>query len=148
MKITLIKYLDIYFYYTKIVSPVDGIVVSSVLEYVVNPEECLCELSRVCRPGAWAFLTVPNLWHPLRWIESGIRRVAPKGHGFFPQRVEDYLEYLKLSTSRFPVARWREVLASSGWSCDEIRGWREPLLLLVARCDFQWNKSKDEAADG
>lgn len=111
----------------------DGVIASSVLEYVVDLEGCLAELRRVCRAGGWMFLTVPNPWHPIRWFESVANGALSVGREHLPDRVKGYLEYLTVSTNRFFVRRWKRLLRSSGWECREVRGRAHPLALLIAR---------------
>jgi ubiquinone/menaquinone biosynthesis C-methylase UbiE len=96
----------------------DAIVASSVLEYVVSPAEVLAECTRVLRPGAVVLATVPDLAHPVRWLEGvvhlftilpGVRtaaRVSP--------RLDNYMAYLRISRQRHPGTWWSLAAARAG----------------------------------
>ena len=56
----------------------DAVVTSSVLEYVDSPAVVLAECARVLRPGGVMLCTVPDLTHPVRWVE-GLARLAALG---------------------------------------------------------------------
>ena len=47
----------------------DAVVAASVLEYVGSPAAVLRECARVLRPGGVMLCTVPDLAHPVRWLE-------------------------------------------------------------------------------
>ena len=47
----------------------DAVVAASVLEYVDEPAAVLRECARVLRPGGVVLCTVPDLTHPVRWLE-------------------------------------------------------------------------------
>ena len=47
----------------------DAVVAASVLEYVDEPAAVLRECARVLRPGGIVLCTVPDLTHPVRWLE-------------------------------------------------------------------------------
>ena len=47
----------------------DAVVAASVLEYVDSPVVVLAECARVLRPGGVLLCTVPDLTHPVRWLE-------------------------------------------------------------------------------
>jgi SAM-dependent methyltransferase len=95
------------------VSSLDAVVAASLLEYVQDPRAVLGECARVLRPGGVLLCTVPNLAHPVRWVEwplglaarapivplASIARVAS-------QRAEQYLAYLRTSRQRRRVYWW------------------------------------------
>lgn len=96
----------------------DAVVASSVLEYVSSPAEVLAECTRVLRPGAVVVATVPDLAHPVRWLEavvhlftilSGVRTVAKRS-----PRLDNYLAYLRISRQRHPGTWWTLAAARSG----------------------------------
>ena len=47
----------------------DAVIAASVLEYVGSPAAVLGECARVLRPGGVMLCTVPDLTHPVRWLE-------------------------------------------------------------------------------
>ena len=88
----------------------DAVVASSLLEYVDNPEAVLRECARLLRSGGIVLCTVPNLTHPIRWLEwlargatrlLWLRKVA---HRWPP--VEGYMVYLQISRHRHKSHWW------------------------------------------
>jgi ubiquinone/menaquinone biosynthesis C-methylase UbiE len=105
---------------------------SSVLEYVLEPRSCLAELRRVCSETAFGFLTVPNLYHPIRMIERAerkLRDLAPKWARLGLSRKH----YLDLSNSRLSLSEWTRVFSDTGWQVVDIQGLRTPLLFFVLK---------------
>ena len=70
----------------------DAVVAASVLEYVGSPAAVLGECARVLRPGGVLLCTVPDLAHPVRWLEwaAACDRPAARrsgcGHDLAPPR--------------------------------------------------------------
>jgi SAM-dependent methyltransferase len=93
------------------VSSLDAVVAASVLEYVQDPAAVLSECARVLRPGGVLLCTVPNLAHPVRWLEwpLGLAARVPfaPGTGGAHRRVGQYLAYLRISRQRRRVRWWR-----------------------------------------
>lgn len=54
----------------------DAVVSASVLEYVPDPGAVLAECARVLRPGGVLVCTVPDMTHPVRWLEWLLRLAA------------------------------------------------------------------------
>jgi len=105
---------------------------SSVLEYVSEPRSCLAELRRVCSETAFGFLTVPNLYHPIRMIERAerkLRDLAPKWACLGLSRKR----YLDLSNTRLSLSEWTRVFSEAGWEVVDIQSLRKPLLFLVLK---------------
>jgi ubiquinone/menaquinone biosynthesis C-methylase UbiE len=105
---------------------------SSVLEYVPEPRSCLAELRRVCSETAFGFLTVPNLYHPIRMLERvdrKLRDLAPRWArwGFSRER------YLDFSISWLSLSDWMRVFSEAGWEVVDIQGSRTPLLFFVLK---------------
>jgi ubiquinone/menaquinone biosynthesis C-methylase UbiE len=99
----------------------DAVIASSVLEYVSNPLECFKELGRVCKPDGVLILSVPNMFHPRRWLEAAlrilpIRTILPRG-----SKGQLYLEYLDISRNRFRVKDWSHLLSLAGWQLQYVR---------------------------
>jgi ubiquinone/menaquinone biosynthesis C-methylase UbiE len=105
---------------------------SSVLEYVPEPRSCLAQLWRVCSEGAFGFLTVPNLYHPIRMIERAeqkLRALAPNWACLGLSRRR----YLELSNSRLSLSQWTRVFSEAGWEVIDIQCVRTPLLFFVLK---------------
>jgi 2-polyprenyl-6-hydroxyphenyl methylase/3-demethylubiquinone-9 3-methyltransferase len=75
----------------------DGVLCSSVLEYLHDPIGCLSEFSRVLRPGGALLVSIPNKYSPLRQTQSAIFKVSRLlGRSGFP----DYLKYSRNVSGR------------------------------------------------
>ena len=93
----------------------DVVVAASMLEYVADPDAVLRECARVVRPGGIVLYTVPDLRHPVRWVEWLAQRLArlmraPSGGGR-RSRWQGYRAYLRASRQRHRARWW---LAASG----------------------------------
>ncbi|HUZ22853.1 MAG TPA: class I SAM-dependent methyltransferase [Streptosporangiaceae bacterium] len=96
----------------------DAVVAASVLEYVDEPSTILRECARVLRPGGVVLCTVPNLTHPVRWLEwlAGVGGELPPvrtGRVRWP-RLDSYLTYLTISRQRHLARWWHAAAASAG----------------------------------
>jgi 2-polyprenyl-6-hydroxyphenyl methylase/3-demethylubiquinone-9 3-methyltransferase len=87
----------------------DGIVCSSVLEYVDNPRRCVEEFARVLRPGGHLLLTVPNRASLMRKLEAGIWRLTNR------LWREPWPAYLKFSRHHYRCNEITALLAASGF---------------------------------
>ena len=92
----------------------DGCISLSVLEYVDSPMNCLDELTRVLKPGAFLILSVPHAYSVVRLTQRISRLVRPSDAKRF-----DYL-----SVSRFAMTFWslREALAGRGFATLQMVG--------------------------
>jgi SAM-dependent methyltransferase len=96
----------------------DAVIAASVLEYVTRPGAILAECARVLRPGGIVLCTVPDLTHPVRWLEwlaNGAARlplVRAVGRGW--PRLDGYLTYLRISQQRRSAGWWCAVAARAG----------------------------------
>jgi len=96
----------------------DAVVASSVLEYVDEPATVLREAARVLRPGGAIICTVPDLRHPVRWLEGiaqGAARVCPVRGGYGSLSPWDsYQAYLRASQHRHRARWWLAAAAQAG----------------------------------
>jgi ubiquinone/menaquinone biosynthesis C-methylase UbiE len=111
----------------------DGIVASSVLEYVSRPQEHLRELRRVCKDGGYQLLTVPNMGHPIRWVEAAEKRLLGSIRGRLPPTWRAREEYLALSVNRYSVRKWKKLLARAGWIEIAMKARFAPLRLVIVK---------------
>ena len=89
-----------------------AVIASSVLEYVLDPANVLSECARVLCPGGILLCTVPDLSHPLRWLEwplglaarTPLARVAQRA---WP-RLGPHMTYLRISRQRRMNRWWRK----------------------------------------
>jgi SAM-dependent methyltransferase len=116
----------------------DAVIAASVLEYVPEPRAVLRECARVLRPGGTLLCTVPDLAHPVRWLEWPLAlvartRLAHRAPRAWP-RLGTYLTYLKVSRQRRRVRWWRGAARHAGLTPASLPGRhapRAPLRLLA-----------------
>lgn len=88
----------------------DGILCSSVLEYLVDPLACLREFARVLRTGGTLIVSIPNRTSILRRAHSFEYRLTRLfGHPGLPG-------YMRYSKNAFNAAEFGEILASTGFT--------------------------------
>jgi SAM-dependent methyltransferase len=99
-------------------SSLDAVVAASVLEYVQDPAAVFAECARALRPGGVLLCTVPNLAHPVRWLEwpLGLAARAPLGRitRGAPRRAGQYLTYLRTSRQRRRLRWWHAAGKEAG----------------------------------
>jgi ubiquinone/menaquinone biosynthesis C-methylase UbiE len=127
-------------------SSFDGIVASSVFEYLVDVPRVAAELARVLRPGGSLLLTVPNPGNGVRKVEAWLQSMLLH-HRLPPllrrvQRIDSYTTYLRLSRNRFAGDQWESLLTAAGFVALDKRdfskdAWvnhaKAPLILLVLK---------------
>jgi ubiquinone/menaquinone biosynthesis C-methylase UbiE len=90
-----------------------AVVASSVLEYVDEPTAVLLECHRVLRQRGVVVCTVPDLRHPVRWLEwlLGVTARMPVARAVCRRwpRLSNYLSYLQISRQRHFSRWWRAV---------------------------------------
>ena len=116
----------------------DAVVAASVLEYVREPGLVLAECARVLRPGGVLLCTVPNVSHPVRWLEWPLRlaaRTPPAAIALAViarRRGGEYLAYLRASCQRRRVRWWHAAGRRAGLEpLPARRAPREPLCPLI-----------------
>ncbi|HUK73298.1 MAG TPA: class I SAM-dependent methyltransferase [Streptosporangiaceae bacterium] len=96
----------------------DAVVAASVLEYVDEPAAVLGECGRVLRPDGVVLCTVPDVTHPLRWLEGlaalALRLSSLEAEGRWWPLLDNYLTYLRISRQRHSVRWWRATAAQVG----------------------------------
>jgi ubiquinone/menaquinone biosynthesis C-methylase UbiE len=99
---------------------VDGVLCSSVVEYVEHPEAVLSEAARLLRPGGKLIVSVPPAASAVRAVQKLIRRLTLwAGHDPFP--------YLSVSRFELASADVRQWLEAAGFQLDRITGF-DPIL--------------------
>jgi SAM-dependent methyltransferase len=96
----------------------DAVMASSVLEYVDDPLAVLAECARIVRPSGAVICTVPDVRHPVRWLELlGSRAIQARPLGSratHSTRLGAYASYLQVSRQRHGHQWWRR----TGELCD------------------------------
>jgi SAM-dependent methyltransferase len=109
----------------------DAVVSASVLEYVPDPGAVLAECARVLRPGGVVVCTVPDVTHPVRWLEWPLRLAAStslataglaggaaarwqKPPSYRAAALRQYLAYLRASRQRHRAGWWRAAARRAG----------------------------------
>lgn len=93
----------------------DGVLCSSVLEYVDSPAAALDELQRVLKPGGWLVVSVPNR-------ESIVRRLLESAHAISGLAGRAWPEYLDWSIHRYTKVEFEETLRQRGFSPRKFAG--------------------------
>ena len=94
----------------------DGIVSSSVFEYLDDVQRVAAELSRVLRPEGILLFTVPNPLNFVRKLEAWFQSMLLNHRLSLLrrfQRIDTYAAYLRLSRNRFEGHGWQSVLGAA-----------------------------------
>jgi ubiquinone/menaquinone biosynthesis C-methylase UbiE len=91
----------------------DGIIASSMLEYVIDLDTTFAECQRLLKPGGYLIATVPNPHNPIRRLEKILHRpvmlVSRVPILNRVSRLRAYTSYLKLSRNRMPLTQWHDL---------------------------------------
>lgn len=117
----------------------DGILCSSVLEYVPDPDTCLAEFARVLRPRGILVVSVPSAHSVIRRVQVACSRV---GRLF----GKDWVPYLRYSNHQYSRPEFEGMLRSRDFRLERaiqfggpLPRWMQrmhawgPLLMFVAR---------------
>jgi 2-polyprenyl-6-hydroxyphenyl methylase/3-demethylubiquinone-9 3-methyltransferase len=107
----------------------DGILCSSVLEYVPNPSVCLAEFARVLRPGGLLVVSVANGNSLVRWAQVGAHQLGR----IFRQRWCAFLDY---SRNEYTSADFRVLLKQSGFVTKNVIPFGSPIPHWLQRREF------------
>lgn len=107
----------------------DGIVCSSVLEYVSDPAACLAEFARVLRPGGLLVVSVANRNSLIRSVQVGMHRLGR----LLRQRWCAFLDY---SHNEYTAAAFRALLRDHGFATANIIPFGSPIPHWLQRREF------------
>ena len=107
----------------------DGILCSSVLEYVPDPAACLAEFARVLRPGGLLVVSVANRNSVVRWVQVATHRLGR----LLRQRWCAFLEY---SHNEYAVADFRALLKLHGFTTLNLIPFGSPIPHWLQRRKF------------
>ena len=104
----------------------DGILCSSVLEYVPDPSACLTEFARVLKPGGLLLVSVPNR-------NSVVRRMQRACHHLGSLLGKSWCRFLDFSCHQYSRVEFERLLAHAGFSGEKLVPFGSPLPGLAQR---------------
>jgi 2-polyprenyl-3-methyl-5-hydroxy-6-metoxy-1,4-benzoquinol methylase len=104
----------------------DGILCSSVLEYVPEPSACLTEFARVLKPGGLLLVSVPHR-------NSVVRRMQLVCHRLGDLLGQSWCEFLDYSRHQYSRPEFERLLAQAGFSGEALVPFGSPLPTLALR---------------
>jgi ubiquinone/menaquinone biosynthesis C-methylase UbiE len=114
-----------------------GVVASSVLEYVPDPLAQIAELARVLRDNGVLVITVPNPSHWRRRLEGFLQALMKcplvcRLDFVFSGRGMADLGYLRLSINRFSWGKWAAMLSDNGMRTEQVGRDSSAMATIVA----------------
>jgi len=107
----------------------DGVLCSSVIEYLKNPRQCLGEFHRILKKGGHLILSVPNRHSTVRLYQGTLFRLA----ALFDKSYPAYLKHVR---NQYIRKEFEQLLAENGFSILEVKLIGPPWLQFLNR--FQW----------
>lgn len=104
----------------------DGILCSSVLEYVADPRACLTEFARVLKPRGLLLISVPNR-------NSIVRRVQLACHRMGDLWARSWCRFLNYSRHQYTKSEFEGLLLEAGFSGAKLFPFGSPLPGLAQR---------------
>jgi len=104
----------------------DGVLCSSVLEYVGDPRLCLAEFARVLKTGGLLLASVPNR-------DSVVRRAQVACHRLGVRIGQDWLPFVRHSRHQYNVAEFVRLLGECGLVAEKVLSFGSPLPRRVQR---------------
>lgn len=104
----------------------DGILCSSVLEYVPDPTACLTEFARVLKPGGLLLVSVPNR-------NSIVRRTQLACHRLGALVGQGWCRFLDYSRHQYARPEFERLLVKAGFSGKKVVPFGSPLPGLAQR---------------
>jgi 2-polyprenyl-6-hydroxyphenyl methylase/3-demethylubiquinone-9 3-methyltransferase len=107
----------------------DGILCSSVLEYVPDPVACLAEFVRVLRPGGLLVVSVANR-------NSFVRRAQVATHHLGSLVRQRWCAFLDYSRNQYAAAAFRTLLEEHGFSTENVIPFGSPIPHWLQRWEY------------
>ena len=104
----------------------DGVLCSSVLEYVPSVEQCLAGFARVLKPGGLLLASVPN-------SRSIVRRAQVAVHGLGNSLGRNWLEFMKYSRNEYSGLEFERLLRAHDFNVKKIVVFGSPIPRSVQR---------------
>jgi 2-polyprenyl-6-hydroxyphenyl methylase/3-demethylubiquinone-9 3-methyltransferase len=107
----------------------DGILCSSVLEYVPDPAACLTEFARVLHPGGLLVVSVANRI-------SVVRKAQVATHGLGRVLGRRWCAFLDYSHNEYAAAGFRQLLKEQGFATAKVIPFGSPIPHWLQRREF------------
>jgi len=107
----------------------DGVLCSSVLEYVSDVDACLREFARVLRPGGLLLVSVPNRHSIVRLTQAGCFRLG-KWLG------RSWIAFMDYSRNQYSANEFERRLGASGFLSERIVAFGSPLPVCAQRSRY------------
>jgi 2-polyprenyl-6-hydroxyphenyl methylase/3-demethylubiquinone-9 3-methyltransferase len=104
----------------------DGVLCSSVLEYVSDPVACLSEFARVLKPGGLLLVSIPNRNSVVRRAQAACHRLG----GFMGQGWAKFMDY---SRHEYSSREFEQLLSHTGFTSEKVVTFGSPLPRLAQR---------------
>jgi 2-polyprenyl-3-methyl-5-hydroxy-6-metoxy-1,4-benzoquinol methylase len=104
----------------------DGILCSSVLEYVPDPSACLTEFARVLKPGGLLLVSIPNR-------NSVVRRMQMACHQLGDLLGQKWARFLDYSRHQYSRHEFEQLLMQAGFQGQKLVPFGSPLPRLAQR---------------
>jgi 2-polyprenyl-6-hydroxyphenyl methylase/3-demethylubiquinone-9 3-methyltransferase len=104
----------------------DGILCSSVLEYVPDPNACLHEFARVLKPGGLLLVSFPNR-------NSAVRRMQLSCHQLGDLCGQKWARFLDYSRHQYSKHEFEQLLMQAGFRGQKLVPFGSPLPRLAQR---------------
>ncbi len=98
----------------------DGVLCSSVLEYVSNSEISLVEFARVLKPGGLLLISVPN-------SQSVVRRAQVSVHRWGRRLGRQWLAFIEYSRNEYSSAQFETLLRAHGFEVQKVIVFGSPI---------------------
>jgi len=108
---------------------IDGMLCSSVLEYVDDPRVCLAEFARVLKARGLLLVSVPNR-------DSVIRRTQVACYRLGDRMGRNWLPFVRHSRHEYNVEEFTRLLAECGFATEKALSFGSPLPRRVQRLRF------------
>jgi 2-polyprenyl-3-methyl-5-hydroxy-6-metoxy-1,4-benzoquinol methylase len=107
----------------------DGILCSSVLEYMPNVERCLTSFARVIKPGGLLLVSVPN-------AQSVVRRAQVSAHKMGRLLGRSWLDFIEYSRNEYSTSEFEALLRSQSFEVKTVITFGSPLPHWMQRQRF------------
>ena len=104
----------------------DGLLCSSVLEYVADPKACLAEFARVVKPGGLLLISVPNR-------HSLVRQLQMRCHQLGSVIGARWMTFLDYSHQQYSRSEFQALLMQTGFAPVKALPFGSPLPSLAER---------------